>query len=186
MEIITERLTLRKFTIEDLPGFVAYRSVPEVARYQSWSAPYPSADAEEFLASQQGLTFGRPGVWLQLAILERSSGELCGDCAVRVADDNPATAEVGVTLTPGRQGSGIAAEALRALVDRLFSELDLHRVYAETDDRNAAAQRLLERIGFRSEARLVEADWFKDEWTTVRVFALLRSEWESRPTAPGS
>jgi hypothetical protein len=28
----------------------------------------------------------------------------------------------------------------------------------------------------RCEARLVEADWFKGEWTTLRVYALLRSE----------
>jgi hypothetical protein len=32
---------------------------------------------------------------------------------------------------------------------------------------------LLERLGFRCEARLVEADWFKGEWTTLRIYGLL-------------
>jgi hypothetical protein len=27
------------------------------------------------------------------------------------------------------------------------------------------------------EARLVEADWFKGEWSSLRVFAVLRREW---------
>jgi RimJ/RimL family protein N-acetyltransferase len=46
-----------------------------------------------------------------------------------------------------------------------------------------AIQRLLERQGFRCEARMVEADWFKDEWSTLRVYAILRREWESRRAA---
>jgi RimJ/RimL family protein N-acetyltransferase len=65
------------------------------------------------------------------------------------------------------------------VVDRLFADHGLHRVYAETDDRNVPVHRLLERLGFRSEARLVEADWFKSEWTTLRVYAVLRREWAS-------
>ncbi len=185
VEFVTQRLTLRPFRAEDLTGFAAYRAAPEVARYQSWDTSYSLADAEEFLASQRGLSFGQPGVWLQLAILERNSGQLCGDCAVRVTDDQPATAEIGVTLAPEHQGSGVATEALHAIIDRLFLALCLHRVYAESDDRNVAVHRLLERVGFRCEARFVDADWFKGEWTTVRVFAVLRGEWAagSRPAA---
>ncbi len=63
----------------------------------------------------------------------------------------------------------------------------MHRIYAETDDRNTPVHRLLERLGFRCEARLVEADWFKGEWTTVRIYAQLRREypgWESNPHVP--
>ena len=46
------------------------------------------------------------------------------------------------------------------------------------DDRNFAVHQLLERPGFRCEARFVEADWFKGEWSTLRVFAVLRRDWE--------
>jgi RimJ/RimL family protein N-acetyltransferase len=45
-------------------------------------------------------------------------------------------------------------------------------VYAQADDRNFAVHRVLERLGFRCEARLIEADWLKDEWSTLRVFAV--------------
>jgi RimJ/RimL family protein N-acetyltransferase len=179
VEIVTERLRLRPFEAGDLSAFAAYRSAPAVAHYQSWDTSFSMADAEEFLASQEGLVFGRPGPWMQLAAIDLETGELCGDCAVRVAEDQPQTAEVGVTFALQRQGSGLAAEALGAVVARLFGDHGMHRIYAETDDRNVAVHRLLERLGFRCEARLVEADWFKDEWTTVRVYALLRREWAS-------
>ena len=180
VEILTERLCLRPFRAGDLPAFVGYRSQPEVARYQSWDSTYSASDAEAFLASQRGVELGTPGPWVQLAAVDRATGTLCGDCAVRVSTDQPATAEVGVTFSPAHQGSGLAAEALAAVISELFDTYGLHRVYAEADDRNVPVHRLLERLGLRAEARLVEADWFKDEWTTLRVFAVLREEWAER------
>jgi len=179
-EILTERLRVRPFQADDLEAFVSYRSDSEVARYQSWDRSYSMADAEAFLASQRGLEFGRLGEWLQLAIVERGTGILCGDCAVRVVPDPPATAEVGVTLAPASQGKGFATEALAAVVSALFGQLGMHRVFAEADDRNVPVQRLLERLGFRCEARLVEADWFKGEWSTLRIYATLDAEWRRR------
>jgi len=179
-EIVTERLRLRPFRADDLTAFVAYRTEPEVARYQSWDTSYSMVDAERFLASQRGVELGTPGAWLQLAAVDRRSGTLCGDCAVRVVTDQPGTAEVGVTFAPAHQGSGLATEALAAVVDELFTEHGLHRVYAEADDRNGSVHRLLERLGFRCEARFVEADWFKEDWSTLRVFAVLRHEWQRR------
>lgn len=82
-----------------------------------------------------------------------------------------------MTFAPEHQGSGLATEALAAVITSLFADHGMHRIYAETDDRNAPVHRLLERLGFRCEARLVEADWFKGEWTTLRVYAMLRRDW---------
>jgi RimJ/RimL family protein N-acetyltransferase len=178
-DIVTERLVLRLLQDADVPAFAAYRSDPEVARYQSWDTSYTTADGERLVASQQGVDFGDPGSWVQVAAVDRATGALCGDCAVRVVTDQPQTAEVGVTLAPARQGSGMATEALGAVVTRLFEQHDMHRVYAQADDRNLAVHRLLERLRFRCEARFVEADWFKGEWTTLRTYAVLRREWSA-------
>ena len=65
----------------------------------------------------------------------------------------------------------------------LFEQQGMHRVFAEADDRNAAVKHLLERLGFRCEARLVEADWFKGEWSTLCVYAILDREWQARRNA---
>jgi RimJ/RimL family protein N-acetyltransferase len=185
VEIVTKRLTLRRFRSDDLPAFVAYRSDPEVARYQSWDSTYSMADARRFLASQHGVALGRPGAWLQLAAVSRVTGALCGDCAVRVTTDQPETAEIGITLARASQRRGLASEALVAVMGKLFEDYGIHRIYAEADDRNLAIHRLLERLAFRCEARLVEADWFKGEWSTLRIYAILRREWRAPPNATG-
>jgi RimJ/RimL family protein N-acetyltransferase len=177
IEIVTERMVLRPFQLDDLPAFAAYRSDPDVARFQSWDTPYSLAEAERFVASQRDVALGHPGPWVQLAVVDRASRALCGDCAVRVATDQPHTAEVGITFAASGQGRGLATEALSAVVTRLFEQHGIHRIYAQSDDRNHAVHRLFERLGFRCEARLVEADWFKGEWTTLRVSAILRREW---------
>lgn len=182
-EILTERLMLRPFRAADLAGFAAYRSHPDVALYQSWDSTYSMADAESFFDSQRGLAFGQPGPWLQLAIVDRETAALYGDCAVRVLTDQPAAAELGVTLAQPSQGKGLATEALTAVVAELFEQHGIHRVFAETDDRNVAVHRLFERLGFRCEARLVEADWFKGEWSTLRIYALLNGEWRDHQSA---
>jgi RimJ/RimL family protein N-acetyltransferase len=179
LEIVTKRLVLRPLQVDDAPAFAAYRSDPDVARYQSWETTYSPAEAERLVALQEGVAVGDPGAWLQLAAVDRVSGALCGDCAVRIATDQPETAEVGVTFAPATQGSGLATEALGAVVTRLFEQHGVHRVFAQADDRNIPVHRLLERLGFRCEARLIEADWFKGEWTTLRIYAYLRREWRA-------
>lgn len=179
-QITTDRLTLRPFKRHDLNAFVAYRSDPGVARYQSWEETYSIAEAESFLASQENVVLGQSGKWLQLAIFDGQTNTLHGDCAMRFVADQPATAEVGVTLAPSSQGKGIAAEALAAVVTMLIDEHEIHRVLAHVDDRNVASWRLFERLGFRCEGRLVAADWFKGEWATLRVYAVLESEWQRR------
>jgi RimJ/RimL family protein N-acetyltransferase len=177
VEIQTDRVLLRRFRHADLDAFVAYRSDESVARFQSWNQSYSKADAEEYLADDSDVVPGQPGRWLQIAIEERGTGNLCGDCAVRITTEQPRTAELGVTLAPHYQNLGIASEAVMATLEWLFGEQDMHRVYAQADDRNKAAHRLLERLGFRLEARLIEADWFEGEWTTLRIYAVLKKEW---------
>lgn len=176
--IVTERLLLRPLRREDLPAFAAYRSDPDIARYQSWDTPYTAVDAERILGGPvDGDAEPEPGAWRQVAAVDRVTGTLHGDCAVRLLADQPATAEVGVTFARAAQGRGLATEALGAAVSDLFEVQGLHRVFASADDRNRPVQRLLERLGFRREATFLEADWFKGEWTTLLVYAVLAREW---------
>jgi RimJ/RimL family protein N-acetyltransferase len=175
----TDRLVIEPLGPADAGPFAAYRSIPEIARYQGWEAPYAVVDAERLIA-QQPPALPEVDDWLQLAVRDRASGVLLGDVAVhRVAQ--PGTWELGVTLAPAAQGRGIATEALTAVIGALFAT-GAHRVYAECDARNTAVRRVFGRLGMRREATLRDADWFKGEWTTVETFALLADEW----TAPGA
>jgi RimJ/RimL family protein N-acetyltransferase len=173
IELRTERLVLRRFGPDDLPSFVGYRSDPDVARYQSWDAGYSADDAARFLEADMAIVTLTPDSWVQLAAVDVASGALVGDCAVHMRGDQPDTYEIGVTFSPAAQGRGLASEAVTAVVRWLFAEQGAHRVIGECDARNQAVQRLFERMGFRLEARLVDADWFDGEWTTVLIYALL-------------
>jgi RimJ/RimL family protein N-acetyltransferase len=180
--LITDRLILRLLNSDDLASFVDYRNVPEVARYQGWSLPYLAEDAAWLLAGQSDGAFGAPGRWFQLAIVDRVDGMLHGDCAVRMREDWLGSAELAITLTPTAQRRALAAEALRALIDHLVDDHAVHRLIAEIDARNLPARRLVDALGLRLEAQLVDADWHKGEWTTVCVYAVLASEWRvARP-----
>lgn len=80
----TSRLVLRPFQKSDLPAFADYRSDPEVARYQSWTAPYALAQAEAYLRELEQTTPGTPGEWYALAVERQSVPGIIGDCAFQV------------------------------------------------------------------------------------------------------
>jgi RimJ/RimL family protein N-acetyltransferase len=175
LPLSTGRLRIEPLTVADAAGFAAYRGDPDVARYQSWSVPYPLREAERALAANP-TGWPEAGAWAQLGI--RESGRLRGDVAVRAVDDPvmPATIEIGVTLAREAQGRGIATEALRAVLDAAFTA-GTHRVFAVCDGRNEPVARVLARLGLRREARLVDAEWWKGEWTTADTWAVLAAEW---------
>ena len=170
--LTTKRLRLRPFTRADLEAFAAYRSDPEVARYQSWTPPYTMEEAEAFFAPQERATPGAPGVWSQLAIERRDTPGILGDCAFQVLEDDPKQAQIGVTLSQAAQGHGYATEAISRLLDHLLHTLGLHRVTATCDAENDACARLLERVGMQREAHFVENIWFKGAWGSEYVYAI--------------
>lgn len=176
-ELVSGRLTLRRFQMSDVPAFVTYRSDPQVARYQSWDSPYLAADGERMIADLLGQHPDTAGRWFQFATVLRSTGELIGDCASRTDLDDPRQAEIGFTLAPEHQGSGYATEAAAALVGYLFSARAKHRVTACCDARNAASAAVLRRLGMRREGHLRESTWAKGEWTDDLLFAVLDREW---------
>ncbi|WP_433269719.1 GNAT family N-acetyltransferase [Actinosynnema sp. CS-041913] len=173
MTLTTERLALRRFRPGDAPAFAAYRSDPEVARYQSWEPPFPLALAEEFMREMAVLDPAEPG-WFQYAV--EVDGALVGDVGVNLRE-NRRQADIGYTIATAHQGNGYATEAVGLMLEHLFVERGLHKVSAECDARNEPSAKLLARLGFRREGHLVEHTWIKDEWTDDLLFGLLAREW---------
>ena len=159
-ELRTTRLVLRPLGSEDAASIVAYRSLPEVARYQSWESFGP-ADAARLIADQSGVIPGTPGTWLQLALVLSESASVVGDCGIHFLADDPSQVELGITLAPAHQGRGLAAEALKRVLSYVFGELGKHRAWAVTDAENHAAAALFRRVGFRQEAHHIEHVRFK-------------------------
>lgn len=178
--IETERLRLRHFRESDLAALYAYRQDPAVARYQGWEPDTESeADVLERIEEMAKL----PGViqnrWFQIAVEVKATGELIGDCGIRLSQD---TRQVitGYTFASAAQGKGFATEAMTALLNYLFTELAVHRVAADALAVNARSVRLLERLGFRREGYFLEAEWFEDGWADNVIYAILAREWRER------
>lgn len=176
-ELVSARITLRRFTLADLTTFVGYRSDPDIARYQSWDAPYPLAEGERMITEMLAGHPDTPGDWFQFAMILRSSGELIGDCASGTDAGDPRQAEIGFTLRPQFQGRGYATEGARTLLGYLFGQRGKHRVTASCDPRNEASARVLERLGMRREGHLRQNTWSKGEWADELLYGMLDYEW---------
>ena len=175
LPLASARLVLRPFRRSDLPAFTAYRSDPEVARYQSWSS-YTPQDADAFFARQEHLAFDTDGSWFQLAVERAADGVLLGDVALHFFDEGRQV-EIGFTFDRAHQGAGYANEAVARVLALLFGEMGKHRVVATVDVENARAVRLLERLCFRGEAHHVQNVFFKGAWSDEYTYALLAQEW---------
>ena len=177
--LTSERLIIRRFRPVDASAFAAYRSDPEVARYQAWDCPFSLPQADRFIESVCNLTPGAAGSWFQFAVTLAPSGPLIGDCALRATRSDPRQAELGFTFATTYQGQGYASEAVATVLQYGFGKLALHRVFAITDVRNGPAQLLLQRLLFRREGHFMQNAWFKGEWSSECLYAQLQKEWES-------
>ena len=178
MLIATERLVLRRFRAGDAENLAAYRSAPGVARYQSWDTPYSLERARYAIETMAAADPAEPG-WFQYAVELKAGRTHIGDVGVNL-NDNRMQAEIGYTIAPDRQGHGFATEAVRAVLERLFTVQGLHKVSAECDARNIASARLLEQVGFIREGLLREQTWIKNEWTDDLLYGLLADEWTAQ------
>jgi RimJ/RimL family protein N-acetyltransferase len=175
----TSRLTLRPFVAADFEALHAMRSDGEVARYL-YGEPLSAEETRSLLATKMaGSSWTREGDWLAAAVVERASGTTVGDLSLRWVSERDRTAEVGFVFDPRHQGKGFATEATRALVDWAFASAGFHRVIGRTEARNAASARVLEKLGMRLEAHLVEKEWVKGEWQSELVYAILDREWDA-------
>lgn len=178
LPVTAGRVVVRRFTAADVAAFTAYRSDPDVARYQGWEAPVPEADARQLVAEFAEAEEGVPG-WFQYAV--EAGGVLVGDVGVCLAD-NRMQADLGFTIARAHQGRGYATEAVRCVLDRVFAS-GVRRVSAECDARNTASARLLDRLGFGREGLRRRHTWLKGEWTDDLLFGLLAEDWHA--AAPG-
>ncbi len=180
--ILTERLLLRPIDAEDdLMAMHAYRSIPEVCRYVPFSPGTPEQLAERLTDPERvRSTIDDEGQVMSLVMIRRDTGELIGDLVLFWHSTTDRRAEVGYVLHPDHEGHGFATEGTRALLELCFDGAGAHRVAAQIDIRNTASARLLERVGMRHEATLVEDVWFKEEWSTTGVYAMLDREWRAQ------
>ena len=176
----SDRLILRPMQTKDAQAVFQYRNQPDVKLFQGWT-PASSNEVAEYATQMASREFAKPGEWFQV-ILEGQrntsiADEVIGDVAFCIEADMEKQAELGIALDTSYHGQGYAQEAIKLLVSFLFERFDLHRIHVSIDPQNIASRKLFKRIGFREEAHLISAVFFKGEWVDDIIMATLQSEW---------
>src|SRR6202047_3196906 len=101
--------------------------------------PYAIEDAEQFIASVNK----REGETCFVITLD---GAPIGICSVDLREDGP---EVGYWLGVAYWGHGFVTEAVRALIDHAFGDLEHETLISGARVNNPASRRVLEKCGFQ-------------------------------------
>jgi len=144
--LATERLVLRMPRDHDASAIAHLANDKRIAvNTARIPHPYGIGDAERFIAGASGRDGGA-------AFVITREGELIGGCEVDLHDDGP---EIGYWLGVPYWGCGYATEAVRALIDHAFDDLQHEALAAGARVTNPASRRVLEKCGF--------------QWTGVRL-----------------
>jgi RimJ/RimL family protein N-acetyltransferase len=177
--IETGRLRLRPARVEDAEDLFAVFSDPRAMRYWD-SLPHVEvaqtrrwlegmvrldpAGSADFVVERGGRAIGKAGCW-RVGPSPWGAG---------------VAGEIGFILHPDHWGQGIASEALAAAIPEVLRRLDVARLEADVDPRNAAALRLLRRFGFREVGRAERTIRVGEEWCDSVYLARARDGGEGR------
>lgn len=180
LPLTTDRLTLRRHLETDLDELHRLHAHPDVARYMYWE-PWTRGISLERLGRrlQQG-TPEHDGDALDLAVLRTADGAYVGEVHLHVVAEEHRCAELGFAFHPEHHGHGYAREAATAMLGLAFDTLGFRRVIGRCDAANAASAGLMERLGLRREAHLIENELVKGVWTSEYDYAVLDREWAAR------
>jgi RimJ/RimL family protein N-acetyltransferase len=176
----SERLLFRAFVLEDLEDVRRYQSDPGITRYLMWgprTVDEVRASLDWKIASR---SISAEGDALALAAVRKDTGQLVGDFILNWASEEHRLGEIGYIVHPDHHGHGYATEGGRVMLRLAFDGMRLHRVIGRLEARNRASARVLEKLGMRPEAHLVENEYVKGEWQSELVYAMLEREWAGR------
>jgi len=146
----TERLILRRLTMDDLDDLVALYHSPEVRKYYSEGIPsYEETKQElEWMINTCYVQYGF-GMW---ATIEKSTGKFIGRCGLTPMDiEGHDEIEVGYMLAKEYWGQGFATEAAQAILNYGFEQAGLSRLICVINPGNVASAKVAENIGMQLE-----------------------------------
>jgi len=170
----TNRLVLRPFLPADLEDVFAYASDPETTRLVRFDTHRDRGVTARWLADVGAREAGAP--W---ALELKEGGRVIGSLGARDWEPGNRCAEVGFVLNREFWGRGLVPEALRAAVDDLFAHRGVNRLQAHAMVENAASAAVLVKCGFAIEGVQRERVFLKGAFHDIRLFGLLRSDWEA-------
>jgi RimJ/RimL family protein N-acetyltransferase len=142
----TRRLVLRAPRLEDAKAVTALANDRRIAENTARIPhPYKMSDAEDFIGGANKT--GGEAMFLITANDGKGKATIMGAAGIMLLDrDSP---ELGYWLGVPYWGNGFATEALHAVIDYAFGDLDHAALHAGARVTNPASRRVLEKCGFQ-------------------------------------
>ncbi len=172
----TDRLVLRKISIDDVDDMYEYSKNSDVTKYLTWS-PHPdmtyTLEYVNYLQSRY-----RSGDFYDWAVVLKDTGKMIGTCGFTRFDYANNAAEIGYVLNMAYHGHGIATEAVNKVLECGFSKLCLNRIEGKYMVENAASRRVMEKCSMTFEGVRREGMLIKGIYRNVGVCSILKREYE--------
>jgi len=146
---VTERMLLRRFTMDDVDHLYMLDGDPEVMRFLSDNRTPREFIRDTFLPGVIRTYERFPGFghW---AAIDKRTREFVGWFGLRLAnDDAQGEPELGYRLRRRYWGQGLATEGSRCAIEMAFSMPEVQRVWAQTMAVNVGSRRVMEKCGMR-------------------------------------
>ena len=155
-QIVTDRLILRPFKQYDLDDFFEYASVPGVGEMAGWEAHKNKEISQKIL----DIFIKEDKVF---AICLKDNNKVIGSIGVEnYGSEEKLTEfkdlkgrEIGYVLSKTYWGKGLVPEALKAIINFLFNELEFDFLLCGHFDFNIQSKRVQEKCGFKPYRKLV-------------------------------
>lgn len=171
----TERLTLRRFKIEDAQAmFDNWASDERVTRYLTWT-PHESPEFTKQLLEDWCAAYENPSTYHWAIEFEE---EAIGGISVVRLSERSEYAELGYCIGYDYWNKGIMSEAAKAVIHYLFAEVGLHRIGISHAVQNPASGRVAQKCGMTYEGTKRESfQSSAGEFLDIAEYAILKSEW---------
>ncbi len=168
----TERLLLRRVSATDVNEIMELRGNPETMKY----IPRPLVtNADEALAHIKMIDDKiEANEGINWAITIKGNPKLIGVIGhYRIQPENH-RCEIGYMILPQYNGQGYVTEAVKAVLQYGFDDLQMHSIEGVIDPDNIASEKVLLKNGFVKEAHILENElWEGKFWDTV-IYSLLK------------
>jgi ribosomal-protein-serine acetyltransferase len=144
-----------------------------LARWMPWAADQTLDGTLEFIRLTRRQVADNDG--LQAAIVR--GGRIAGVVGFHRVDWQNRSTSMGYWLDERQEGRGIMTLAVRALVDHALLVWGLNRVEIRAAADNRRSRAIAERLGFREEGVLREAERVGERYLDSVVYGMLASTW---------
>lgn len=176
-QLETERLILRRFTIDDAAAMYAnWASDDEVTRFLTWP-PHANVEVSRAVLQDWVQSYAESSFYQWAIVPKDNTGAPVGSIsAVEVNDDIDAV-QIGYCIGKSWWRKGITSEALRAVMDFFFESVGANRVGCKHDPNNPHSGMVMQKCGMRYEGTMRGAARNNQGICDVCWYAMLRSDW---------